>query len=72
MSSLAIRRLRRGSAATSVAWVLVERGLVVVMPASFCGERCSAGPLGIFVGPVVLAVADTLLMAWIADSEPAA
>ena len=30
------------------------------------------GLVGIFVGPVVLAVAYTLLMAWIADSEPAA
>jgi predicted PurR-regulated permease PerM len=55
--------------------VLIRRGAdlpLLLIFAGVIGGLLAFGLVGIFVGPVVLAVAYTLLMAWIADSEPAA
>jgi predicted PurR-regulated permease PerM len=55
--------------------VLIRRGAdlpLLLIFAGVIGGLLAFGLVGIFVGPVVLAVAYTLLMAWIADAEPAA
>jgi predicted PurR-regulated permease PerM len=55
--------------------VLIRRGAdlpLLLIFAGVIGGLLAFGLVGIFVGPVVLAVAYTLLMAWIADSESAA
>jgi predicted PurR-regulated permease PerM len=55
--------------------VLIRRGAdlpLLLIFAGVIGGLLAFGLVGIFVGPVVLAVAYTLLMAWIADSERAA
>jgi predicted PurR-regulated permease PerM len=53
--------------------VLIKRGAdlpLLLIFAGVIGGLLAFGLVGIFVGPVVLAVAYTLLMAWIADSKP--
>ena len=39
--------------------------------AGVVGGLLAFGLIGIFIGPVVLAVAYTLMQAWVAESEPA-
>jgi len=52
--------------------ILIKKGAdlpLLLVFAGVVGGLLAFGLIGIFVGPVILAVADTLLMAWI-DSEP--
>ena len=52
--------------------ILIRRGAdlpLLLVFAGVVGGLLAFGLIGVFVGPVVLAVADTLLNAWI-DAEP--
>jgi predicted PurR-regulated permease PerM len=55
--------------------VLIQRGIenlpLLVIVAGVIGGMVSFGVVGLFIGPVILAVTYTLLIAWI-DAEPAA
>lgn len=54
--------------------ILIRRGMDVPMLLVFAGViggLMAFGLIGLFAGPVVLAVAHTLLIAWINDGEPA-
>jgi len=54
--------------------ILIRRGAdlpLLLIFAGVVGGLLAFGLIGIFVGPVVLAVADALLTAWI-DGEPGA
>jgi predicted PurR-regulated permease PerM len=54
--------------------ILIRKGAdlpLLLIFAGVIGGLLAFGLIGIFVGPVVLAVADTLLNAWI-DAEPKA
>lgn len=54
--------------------VLIRRGAnlpLLLILAGVVGGLIAFGLLGIFIGPTVLAVAYTLLNAWIADGDPA-
>src|SRR5207245_10241331 len=52
---------------------LLKRGAalpLLLIFAGVIGGLCAFGLVGIFVGPVMLAVSYTLLEAWLADPEP--
>jgi predicted PurR-regulated permease PerM len=53
--------------------LVMGRGLATPMPVVFAGligGVVTYGLIGIFIGPIVLAVAWGLLVAWISDAEP--
>ena len=55
--------------------VLMGRGLAAPMPVVFAGligGVLAYGVVGVFIGPIVLAVAWKLLVAWVAGNEPVA
>ena len=57
-------------------WAGLARGLVITLPlllifVGVIGGLLAFGLVGIFVGPVVLAVAYTLILAWVAEGERA-
>ena len=51
--------------------VLLRIALVLLVFAGVLGGLMSFGLVGLFIGPVVLAVAHKLLGAWVAQGEPA-
>jgi predicted PurR-regulated permease PerM len=54
--------------------VIMGRGLATPMPVVFVGligGVIAYGMIGVFIGPIVLAVAWSLLVAWVQDAEPA-
>jgi predicted PurR-regulated permease PerM len=55
--------------------VLIRRGVdlpILLLIAGVIGGLIGFGIVGLFIGPVILAVTYTLLQAWVADAEPAA
>jgi predicted PurR-regulated permease PerM len=55
--------------------MLIRRGAdlpLLLIFAGVVGGLLAFGLIGIFIGPVVLAVAYTLMQAWVAEYEPAA
>jgi predicted PurR-regulated permease PerM len=55
--------------------LLIRRGAdlpMLLILAGVLGGLVAFGVIGLFVGPIVLAVTWTLLSSWVADSEPAA
>jgi predicted PurR-regulated permease PerM len=54
--------------------LLIKRGAdlpLLLIFAGVVGGLIAFGVIGLFIGPVVLAVAYTLLADWVSDSEPA-
>jgi predicted PurR-regulated permease PerM len=54
--------------------VVMGRGLTTPMPVVFAGligGVIAYGVIGVFIGPIILAVAWGLLVAWVSDAEPA-
>jgi predicted PurR-regulated permease PerM len=54
--------------------VVMGRGLTTPMPVVFAGligGVIAYGVIGVFIGPIILAVAWGLLVAWVGDAEPA-
>jgi len=54
---------------------LIKRGVdlpILLVFAGVIGGRIAFGVIGLFIGPVVLAVAYTLLVEWVSEREPSA